>query len=197
MRFADFFKANIKLYLITRQYFCTDLRDVEDVENRQHGRPNEEQHVDASASNTVPHDVRVQDESVQEPPAKQMRVEKPMESLLIPMEDLAIGAVIGKGGMGEVYRGEWRNKAVAIKKCFAPSAKAAHTMAPAVEREANVMSSLSHVNVVSFYGYARQGRDFYIVTELMDGSLDGMLYAQEGCILTRDEKVFICKEILR
>ena len=68
--------------------------------------------------------------------------------------------MIGKGGMGEVYRGEWRNKAVAIKKCFAPSAKAAHTMAPAVEREANVMSSLSHVNVVSFYGYARQGRDF-------------------------------------
>ena len=179
--FTDFYKTNIKLYLITKDYFSTNLGEDEPPQTRPYKRPTAD----------------VNQAHVEQPTPKQLREDRTMESLLIPIGDLVIGEAIGKGGMGEVFKGEWRNKQVAVKKCFAPTAKAAHTMAPAVEREANVMSTLCHINVVQFYGYSRQGRDFYIVTELMNGSLDGVLYPEGGCTLTREEKIYICKEILR
>lgn len=42
-----------------------------------------------------------------------------LNALMIPETDLQVGAKLADGGQGEVFRGRWRNRDVAVKRLHA------------------------------------------------------------------------------
>jgi serine/threonine protein kinase/tetratricopeptide (TPR) repeat protein len=81
-----------------------------------------------------------------------------------------IVALIGEGGMGQVYRGRdpRLGRDVAIKVLPADSAGDADAVAR-FEREARAIASLSHPNILAIFDVGRQNGAIYVVTELLDG----------------------------
>src|SRR5437763_2393000 len=86
-----------------------------------------------------------------------------------------IVALLGEGGMGQVYRGRdpRLGREVAIKVLAAGSAGDADAVAR-FEREARAIASLSHPNILAIFDLAifdvgRQNGAIYVVTELLDG----------------------------
>jgi len=76
--------------------------------------------------------------------------------------------IIGRGGMGEVYRAQDTRlgRSVAIK--ILPRHLADHDeMMARFKREARAVAALSHPNIVAIFDVA--GDDSYVVTELLDG----------------------------
>ena len=102
------------------------------------------------------------------------------------IEHYRIEAVLGRGGMGEVYRATDTRleRAVAIK--FLPEASAAATLA--VERffrEARAASALNHPNIVTIHEVGRTPEGaHYIVQELIDGRTLSLLVADPPPIET-------------
>src|SRR5438067_9301780 len=82
----------------------------------------------------------------------------------------AILALLGEGGMGQVYRGRdpRLGREVAIKVLPADSAGDVDAVAR-FEREARAIASLSHPNILAIYDVGRQNGTIYVVTELLDG----------------------------
>jgi len=81
-----------------------------------------------------------------------------------------ITALIGAGGMGEVYRAHDArlNRDVAIKTLPAALAGDANRMAR-FQREAHVLASLSHPNIASVFGLEESGSVRALVMELVEG----------------------------
>jgi len=77
---------------------------------------------------------------------------------------------LGAGGMGEVYRGRdpRLNRDVAIKVLPAALAGDATRMAR-LQREAQVLASLSHPHIAALYGLEESGAQYALVMELVDG----------------------------
>src|SRR5262245_36633615 len=81
-----------------------------------------------------------------------------------------IVALLGRGGMGEVYRARDTRlqRDVAIK--VLPEAFTSHpARLERLEREARVLASLNHPNIASIYGLEEQGSIRALVLELVDG----------------------------
>src|ERR1019366_9756803 len=81
-----------------------------------------------------------------------------------------IMAPIGAGGMGEVYRAHDSrlNRDVAIKTLPAALADDASRMAP-LQREAQVLASLSHPNIAPIFGLEEAGGIRALVMALVEG----------------------------
>ncbi len=81
-----------------------------------------------------------------------------------------ITAPIGAGGMGEVYRAHDSrlNRDVAIKTLPAALADDANRMAR-LQREAQVLASLSHPNIAPIFGLEEAGGVRALVMELVEG----------------------------
>ena len=81
-----------------------------------------------------------------------------------------IGASIGAGGMGEVYRATDANlkRDVAIKVLPESFASDAGRLAR-FQREAEVLASLNHVNIAHVYGLERGGGTTALAMELVEG----------------------------
>jgi len=81
-----------------------------------------------------------------------------------------IGALIGVGGMGEVYRATDTNlkRAVAIKVLPASVAGDADRLAR-FQREAEVLASLNHPNIAQIHGLEKSGGTTALVMELVEG----------------------------
>ena len=77
---------------------------------------------------------------------------------------------LGAGGMGEVYRAHDSrlNRDVAIKTLPAALADDANRMAR-LQREAQVLASLSHPNIASIFGLEEAGGVRALVMELVEG----------------------------
>jgi serine/threonine-protein kinase len=77
---------------------------------------------------------------------------------------------LGAGGMGEVYRSRdpRLNRDVAIKVLPAALAGDATRMAR-LQREAQVLASLSHPHIAALYGLEESGAQYALVMELVDG----------------------------
>src|SRR5207302_7641947 len=78
--------------------------------------------------------------------------------------------LLGKGGMGEVYRARDRrlDRDVAVKVISdAIAADASARMR--FEREAKAIASLSHPNIVSIFDFSKDQDHWYAVTELLEG----------------------------
>jgi serine/threonine protein kinase/Tol biopolymer transport system component len=83
-----------------------------------------------------------------------------------------IVAPLGAGGMGEVYRARDTrlNRDVAIKILPAAFSNDAQCL-DRFEREARILSTLNHPNLLSIYDVGSQNGIHYLVSELLDGEL--------------------------
>ncbi len=99
-----------------------------------------------------------------------------LENLSVSMEDLKLGAEIGKGAFGVVRRGEWRGMAVACKML--------HTGIPDDKREESkrllaeerrLLIHLRHPNIVLLLGWAHAAEHDILISELMQQNLEVLL----------------------
>lgn len=91
--------------------------------------------------------------------------------LEVDFADLHFYERCGGGAFGSVYRAKWKsqNLVVAVKKLLV------------LEKEAQVLSVLSHKNIITFYGAATKAPNFCILTEYAEhGSLYAFLAMQEN-----------------
>src|SRR5262245_31166673 len=81
-----------------------------------------------------------------------------------------IGNLVGAGGMGQVYRARdpRLDRAVAIKVLAPELANDLKALAR-FEREAMSVARLSHPNILTIYEFGRDGRQAFVVMELIDG----------------------------
>lgn len=107
----------------------------------------------------------------------------------IQNDDLEEIRELGSGTYGAVYHGKWRGCDVAIKRikasCFAGRPSERERLIADFWKEALILSSLHHPNVVSFYGVVRDGPDGSLatVTEFMvNGSLKQFLRKKDRTI---------------
>merc|ERR1719331_200244 len=102
----------------------------------------------------------------------------PMEgAFVIPFEQLEVGQVIAAGAQGQIRRGIFSGKAVAIKELLSVMFDPDETNEPA--REAKMLCSIQHPNIVRFYGMSVnqswQGTSYYLVTDLKERDLRNLL----------------------
>jgi hypothetical protein len=92
----------------------------------------------------------------------------------IPYHELRFGRLLGKGSQGEVFLGEWRGTAVAIKKV--DTAKVKQETVEEFCQEAAIMRRLRHPCLTLFLGVSIQHPFLCIVTEFVErGSLFDLL----------------------
>uniref|UniRef100_A0A6M2DKU2 non-specific serine/threonine protein kinase n=1 Tax=Xenopsylla cheopis TaxID=163159 RepID=A0A6M2DKU2_XENCH len=82
--------------------------------------------------------------------------------------------VLGRGGFGKVFKGMWKNTAVAIKRLEPPrgmtSAESYNTQMEQSMRELRYLNGCRHDNILSLYGYSMdEGREPCLVYQYMSG----------------------------
>ncbi|KAJ7955758.1 Kinase family protein [Quillaja saponaria] len=104
-------------------------------------------------------------------------------------DDLEEIRELGSGTYGAVYHGKWKGSNVAIKRikasCFAGRPLERERLIADFWKEALILSSLHHPNVVSFYGIVRDGPDGSLatVTEFMvNGSLKQFMQKKDRTV---------------
>ncbi|GER27808.1 protein kinase-like protein [Striga asiatica] len=153
-----------------------------DVQNRKNG-------ADDNA------DLEVEDDSSDNVDSSKIELTKAEEEALdrglqtIKNEDLEEIRELGSGTYGAVYHGKWKGSDVAIKRikasCFAGRPSERERLIADFWKEALILSSLHHPNVVSFYGVVRNGPEGSLatVTEFMiNGSLKQFLQKKDRTI---------------
>jgi len=95
--------------------------------------------------------------------------------------------VIGRGGMGVVYRGRDRtlDRTVAVKVLPALFAENP-TLVERFEREARAAASLNHPNIVSVFDSGRDGTERFIVMECVPGVSLAELLRERGRLEVRE-----------
>lgn len=91
--------------------------------------------------------------------------------LEVDFDDLEFHERCGGGAFGSVYKAAWKsqNMIVAVKKLLV------------LEKEAQVLSVLSHKNIIKFFGATTKAPNFCIITEYAElGSLYAFLAKQEN-----------------
>jgi serine/threonine protein kinase/tetratricopeptide (TPR) repeat protein len=80
-------------------------------------------------------------------------------------------ALLGEGGMGEVYRGRdpRLGRDIAIKVLAQDAIQDAEATAR-LEREARAIAALSHPNILAVHDVGKENGTFYVVTELLEGT---------------------------
>ncbi|KAH9602875.1 hypothetical protein KSS87_021646 [Heliosperma pusillum] len=108
---------------------------------------------------------------------------------------------LGSGTYGAVYYGKWKGSDVAIKRikasCFVARPSERERLIADFWKEALLLSSLHHPNVVSFYGIVRDGPDGSLatVTEFMvNGSLKQYLQKKDRTI-DRRKRLIIAMDV--
>ena len=105
-----------------------------------------------------------------------------------------VGALIGAGGMGEVYRGRdtTLNRDVAIKVLLPAVAGDAERLAR-FNREAQLLASLNHPNIAHIHGVEQSPDGPLLVLEYVDGPT--LADRIETSALPLDESIAIAKQI--
>ena len=106
--------------------------------------------------------------------SRQSEVEEDLEvlykELLLATDDFCADNILGSGGFGVVYRGEWKGTQVAIKRL-----KGVNNVSQAIT-ELKVLNRYRIDNIVPLYGISLDGPEACIVYQLMpNGSLEDRL----------------------
>jgi serine/threonine-protein kinase len=106
-----------------------------------------------------------------------------------------LGALIGRGGMAEVYEAQDRRlqRPVAVK--ILPVGVADPQARARFEREARVAAGFHHPNAVTVFDVGDDGTSPYIVMELIDGRSVAQVLAEQGRF-ARDPAVAIIDQVL-
>lgn len=92
----------------------------------------------------------------------------------IDISDLALDKVIGEGAFGKVYKGTWKNKAVAVKVLLHQDLRP--DVVSEFETEVQIMSVLNHPNICMLLGACLEPAKRALVLELVEqGSLWSVL----------------------
>ena len=87
--------------------------------------------------------------------------------------------ILGKGGFGTVYKGIWKNTAVAIKKIERREADADNSYIVQLQqslREIKILNARPHENILQLYAYSLEGEAPCLVYQFMkNGSLEERL----------------------
>ncbi|KAL4643783.1 hypothetical protein ACB092_02G116900 [Castanea dentata] len=107
---------------------------------------------------------------------------------------------LGSGTFGTVYHGKWRGTDVAIKRikksCFSGNTSEQERLIKDFWREAQILSTLHHPNVVAFYGVVPDGPGGTLatITEYMvNGSLRNVLIRKDR-VLDRRKRLMIAMD---
>jgi hypothetical protein len=94
----------------------------------------------------------------------------------IPLEEVKLGVVIGRGAFGEVLRAVYEGTDVAVKRMSSVTQQAQSDFT----REVSLLTKLRHPHVVLFMGAAVTPNELYIVMEYAgNGSLWGVLHSRK------------------
>lgn len=93
---------------------------------------------------------------------------------LIHDDELSVGSYLASGAFGQVFRGKWKEEAVALKAIDFEHARrklplSEEDIAEALQWEVSRLAATSHPNLVQFHGLCRKGGDTYLVLEFCDG----------------------------
>lgn len=87
----------------------------------------------------------------------------------ISAHDLKNQVTIGVGGASKIYKADHENKPVAIKRYK-------DGLTPVFHREANLLSQLSHPNIIRLLGYVNDEYYALVLTFAVNGTLDNYLF---------------------
>eukprot|EP01128_Nolandella_sp_AFSM9_P010012 TRINITY_DN674_c1_g3_i1.p1 TRINITY_DN674_c1_g3~~TRINITY_DN674_c1_g3_i1.p1 ORF type:complete len:796 (+),score=195.74 TRINITY_DN674_c1_g3_i1:64-2388(+) len=96
----------------------------------------------------------------------------------IPLQDIQMGEVIGKGGMGIVSKGVWKGLEVAIKKVLDAKILTEPKMFEDFLKEINLMSKLKHPNVLLLLGASLDNGVMYVTEYMSKGDLLSVLKSE-------------------
>uniref|UniRef100_A0A1I7Y333 non-specific serine/threonine protein kinase n=1 Tax=Steinernema glaseri TaxID=37863 RepID=A0A1I7Y333_9BILA len=118
------------------------------------------------------------------------------EELLVATNSFAPENVIGKGGYGVVYRGEWKHTAVAVKKIQTKNGKGAEHEKERLRQslqELRTLAKYRHDNILPLYGFSMDGPTPCLVYQFMaNGSLeDRLLCRKDSRPLSWEQKLQI------
>jgi predicted Ser/Thr protein kinase/type II secretory pathway pseudopilin PulG len=107
---------------------------------------------------------------------------------------LEILELLGRGGMGAVYKTRQKNldRLVALKVIPPEAAKDA-TFAERFAREARALARLNHPNIVTVYDFGQAGDVYYLLMEYVDGV--NLRHAQQASRLAPQEALAIVPQI--
>lgn len=93
----------------------------------------------------------------------------------LPPGAITLGSFLDQGAFGQVYRGDWGTKPVALKKIDMEQAKEnfphldESEILESLQWEISRLSTLSHPNLVQFYGVYEEASQRYLVMEFCEG----------------------------
>lgn len=91
--------------------------------------------------------------------------------------------IIGKGGFGTVFKGNWKNTLVAIKRIEQRGAESTETHQAQMEQllqELRILNSRRHDNILPLYGFSSDGLEPCLVYQFMpNGSLEDRLLCRQ------------------
>jgi serine/threonine protein kinase len=80
--------------------------------------------------------------------------------------------VIGKGGYGEVYYGEWKLQEVAVKKLYLSPHNTSESELKSIQREIDILKNLRNRHIIQYYGTYSDDQEILII---MDYAENGTL----------------------
>ena len=121
-------------------------------------------------------------------------------NFFINYEEIKKERKIGKGGMGELYLGEWQGKQVAIKKRIKLNHIKSNYLTNKFINEINIIASMRHPNILLFMGVTIHNNTYYMITEYLPlGSLHEFLHnnkkKEKKQTLTDKQKIKIALQI--
>lgn len=93
----------------------------------------------------------------------------PSAPVRIPFSELIIEEIIGVGGFGKVYRGNWKNQEVAVKAARQDPDEDIKATADSVKQEAKLFSMLQHPNIIQLEGVCLEEPNLCLVMEYARG----------------------------
>ncbi|XP_071704121.1 receptor-like protein kinase HERK 1 [Rutidosis leptorrhynchoides] len=121
------------------------------------------------------------------------------DHLSVPFQDIVTATknfttFIGKGGYGQVYKGELllsgELRTVAVKRLSTKESKGGQGIKEFLT-EIQLLSRYKHQNIVSFLGFCKQGDEKILIYEYAEhGSLD--TYLSRACTFTWKQRINIC-----
>ncbi|PKU80100.1 serine/threonine-protein kinase EDR1-like [Dendrobium catenatum] len=131
-------------------------------------------------------------------PSRSSRIDPMLDDVAeweIPWEDLVIGERIGLGSYGEVYRADWNDKEVAVKKFLDQDFYG--DALDEFRSEVRIMRRLRHPNVVLFMGAVTRPPNLSIVSEFLPrGSLYRILH-RPNCQIDEKRRIKMALDVAK
>ncbi len=106
--------------------------------------------------------------TVKAPQKNAIKIDPAIASKFRKIDKYQIVGIIGQGGMGKIYKAvePGASKYIIIKQLLINDRE---IITKRFKREADLMTSFRHKNIVAVYDYIKEGKSYYIVMEYIDG----------------------------